>query len=103
MYQNSKDTALDPLPISFPVVGPPELKALRKSERRHLFESKVVVWTNDNYEAYFIAEYMDDNSETPGAVQESYPSMLVPILDSGIHIVGHTDIYSTGQTQNCPS
>jgi iron complex outermembrane receptor protein len=107
MYQNSKDTALDPLPIPVPGGWPTRTKGLGENlGGKDIFASKVkLLFTpNDNYEAYFIAEYMDDNSETPGAVQESDPSMLVPILGfPGIHMVGHTDIYSTGQTQNCPS
>jgi iron complex outermembrane receptor protein len=69
-----------------------------------VFAGKVkVLWQpNDNYEAYFLYDYLDDNSGSVPGVNESEPDMLLPLLGfPGVAQSGLDDILSTGITNQC--
>jgi iron complex outermembrane recepter protein len=125
-YQNSKDTAtfpnLVPLyefgaptvldgraisPVNPPL--PPELDTRTRGTGENLnntdvFAGKVkLLWQpTDNYEAYFMFDYLDDNSGTVPGVNESEPTMLLPLLGfPSIQQAGQKDPLITGVTNQC--
>jgi iron complex outermembrane receptor protein len=64
---------------------------------------KALLTPTDNYEAYFIFDFLRDRSEAVPGINESPPGMLLPLLGfSGIHTTGQENVYSTGTTNQCP-
>jgi iron complex outermembrane receptor protein len=69
-----------------------------------VFATKLkVLWQpNEMYEAYFLFDWLDDNSGSPPGVNESEPGMLLPLLGfDSIQATGHDDVLSTGVTNQC--
>lgn len=69
-----------------------------------VFAGKVkLLWQpTENYEAYFLFDYLDDDSGSPPGVHESEPTMLLPLLGfPSIQQAGHRDVLSTGVTNQC--
>ncbi len=137
------DKAASGFPNNIPIYGlyglpttnpplPPELNTANKGGGERLngtdtFASKLkVLFTpTDNYEAYFIFEFLRDRSEAVPGVNETpalgevdpgvtrlsngtfvrnNPSLftLARLGFDGIHTTGQKDVYSTGTTNNCP-
>mgnify|MGYP001342853633 CR=1 FL=1 len=64
-------------------------------------KTKLLWQPNDRYEAYFIWEIMRDDSDSPANINETPAGegFLFELLGfPGIHQAGHTDVYSTGIT-----
>ena len=117
-YSNDKDTATFPNVVPFyGLIGlgaenpalPPELDTNTRGSGENLndtdiFAGKIkLLWQpTDNYEAYFMFDYLDDNSGTVPGINESEPGMLLPLLGfPSIQQAGHGDIFSTGVTNQC--
>jgi iron complex outermembrane receptor protein len=64
---------------------------------------KVLFQPNEMYEAYFLFDWLDDNSGSPPGVNESDDSaMLLPFLGfPSVQAAGHEDVLSTGVTNQC--
>jgi iron complex outermembrane receptor protein len=63
---------------------------------------KVLWQPSDMYEAYFIADFLDDDSGSPPGVNESESTMLLPLLGfPSIQAAGHKDELSTGISNQC--
>ena len=64
---------------------------------------KVLFQPTENYEAYFLFDFLDDNSGTPPGVNESESNMLLPLLGfPSIQAAGNKNVFSTGVTNQCP-
>ena len=64
---------------------------------------KLLFTPTDNYEAYLLYDYLDDNSGTVPGVNESEGGMLLPLLGfPSVQAAGWDDILSTGVTDQCP-
>jgi iron complex outermembrane recepter protein len=115
-YKNSKDTATFPNVIPLygilgldPALLPPELDTRTRGSGENLnntdvFAGKVkLLWQpTDNYEAYFMYDYLDDNSGTVPGINESEPGMLLPLLGfPSIQQAGQKDPLITGVTNQC--
>jgi iron complex outermembrane recepter protein len=117
-YSNDKDTATFPNLIPFyGIIGlgaenaplPPELDTRTRGSGENLNDTDVfagkikLLWQpTDSYEAYFIFDYLDDNSGTVPGVNESEPTMLLPLLGfPSIQQAGLNDPLSTGVTNQC--
>ncbi len=112
-YTNDKATAdqtvgLIPATFGFaPLPSPLDGPASGGGENLNdtdVFAAKVkVLWTpTDNYEAYFIYSHLDDDSGSPPGVNESEPTMLLPLLGfPSIQSAGQSDPLSTGVTNQC--
>ena len=129
-YTNDKNTATFPNSVPFyglfglPVTNPPfapsfNTRAVGSGEKLNntdVLAGKVkVLWQpSEMYEAYFIADFLDDDSGTPPGVNESdctSPTvgeflagrcMLLPMLGfPSIQAAGHKDELSTGVTNQC--
>ena len=112
-YTNDKDTAT--WPNSVPLFGggpgavPPGVSTQTTGSGENLNNTDVfagklkLLWQpTDNYEAYFMFDYLDDNSGSPPGVNESEPTMLLPLLGfPSVQQAGHEDILSTGVTNQC--
>ena len=112
-YTNDKDTAV--YPDSFPIFGggpAPVLPGISTQTRgsgenlnnTDVFAGKVkLLWQPmDNYEAYLMFDYLDDDSGSPPGVNESEPDMLLPLLGfPSIQAAGLDGPYSTGVTNQC--
>ncbi len=113
-YFNSKDTAIfpnSPLNQAFGVVDnlPPEMYTPTTGAGENLggkdvFASKAkLLWQPDeNFEAYFIYETVRDRSDSPPGVNETPEGegFLWELFGfPGIQQAGHTDVFSTGMTQ----
>ncbi len=88
-----------PPPLDGPAVGSGE-----NLNNVDVFASKVkFLWQpNDVYEAYFIWSHMDDDGGSPPGVNESEPTMLLPLLGfPSIQSAGLGDPLSTGITNQC--
>jgi len=117
-YKNSKDTATFPtrvpfygflgLPVDNPAL-PPELDTRTRGTGENLNNTDVfagkakLLWQpTDNYEAYFMFDYLDDNSGSVPGVNESEPGMLLPLLGfPSIQQAGQRDPLVTGITNQC--
>ncbi len=56
----------------------------------------------ESYEAYFMFDYLNDDSGSPPGVNESEPGMLLPLIGfPSIHQAGLNNVYSTGITNQC--
>ncbi len=56
----------------------------------------------ESYEAYFMFDYLNDDSGSPPGVNESEPTMLLPLIGfPSIHQAGQKNVYSTGITNQC--
>jgi iron complex outermembrane receptor protein len=63
---------------------------------------KLLFQPTDHYEAYFMYDYLNDDSGSPPGVNESEPTMLLPLLGfPSIQQAGHDNVYSTGETDQC--
>ena len=63
---------------------------------------KVLFQPTDNYEAYFTYDYLDDDSGTVPGVNESEPTMLLPLLGfPSVQQANQHDVFSTGVTNQC--
>jgi iron complex outermembrane receptor protein len=63
---------------------------------------KVLFQPNEMYEAYFLFDWLDDNSGSPPGVNESEPFMLLPLLGfPSIQAAGNHDVLSTGVSNQC--
>lgn len=119
-YKNDKDTATFPNLVPFyaifggaiPVVDPPfppSLSTRTKGSGEHLNDTDVLagkiklLWQPaEKYEAYFMFDYLNDDSGSPPGVNESEPTMLLPLLGfPAIQAVGHDNEFSTGVTNQC--
>ncbi|MCP5182185.1 MAG: TonB-dependent receptor [Pseudomonadales bacterium] len=112
-YTNDKDTATfpnSPIYTGIENLLPPELTGVPTKgagERlggKETFAGKVkLLWQpTENYEAYFIYEAVDDNSDSPPGINETPANegFLLPLLGfPGIHEAGHGDPFSTGMSQ----
>jgi len=109
-YKNSKDTATF-LYSGLQTAGllPPGLGTRTVGSGEHLnntdvFAGKIkVLWQPvENYEAYFLFDYLDDNSGSPPGVNESEPGMALPGLGfPSIQESGHDNPLTTGITNQC--
>ncbi len=111
-YRNNKATATWPdfAPLfGGPAPVPPGISTRTVGSGEHLngtdvFAGKVkLLWQPvDRYEAYFIFNYLDDNSGSPPGVNESESNMLLPLLGfPSVQDAGLKDILSTGVTNQC--
>ncbi|MFK7914690.1 MAG: TonB-dependent receptor [Pseudomonadales bacterium] len=69
-----------------------------------VFASKMkLLWQpTENYEAYFIWSHLEDRSGSPPGVNESEPTMLLPLLGfPSVQAAGERDILNTGITNQC--
>ncbi len=69
-----------------------------------VFAGKVkLLWQpNDRYEAYFLFDYLNDDSGTVPGVNESESDMLLPLLGfPSIQDAGNDNEFSTGVTNQC--
>lgn len=114
-YTNDKDTAVFP---NAPILGafgldpadlPPELDTRTRGDGSRLggkdvaaAKTKLLWQPNDRYEAYFLWELVRDRSDSPPGVNET-PGGEGFLFDAlgfpGIQTAGHSDPFSTGQTQ----
>ena len=121
-YSNDKSTAtfpnLVPLYGFFGIPGltgvnpplPPQINTRTVGSGENLNNTdvfagkiKVLFQPTENYEAYFLFDFLDDNSGTPPGVNESEPSMLLPLLGfPSIQAANHKNVFSTGVTNQCP-
>jgi iron complex outermembrane recepter protein len=63
---------------------------------------KLLWQPTDNYEAYFMFDYLNDDSGSPPGINESESDMLLPMLGfPGAQDAGLGDILSTGVTNQC--
>ena len=71
--------------------------------RPHFAGKIKVLWTpTEKYEAYFLFDYLDDNSGTPPGINESEPTMLLPALGfPSIQAAGNKNVFSTGVSNQC--
>lgn len=114
-YTNDKDTASFPnSPFNVgsgitPDQLPDELSQSTRGAGERLAgksvlaaKSKLLWQPTDNYEAYFIWEIVRDDSDSPASANETPAGedFLLPLLGfPGIQEAGHSDPFSTGQTQ----
>ncbi len=111
-YTNDKATATWPdfAPLfGGPAPVPPGISTRtvgsgEKLNNTDVFAGKLkLLWQPvDSYEAYFMFDYLDDNSGSPPGVNESESDMLLPLLGfPSVHEAGLDDILSTGVTNQC--
>ncbi|HEX7034190.1 MAG TPA: TonB-dependent receptor [Pseudomonadales bacterium] len=63
---------------------------------------KLLWQPTEKYEAYFMFDYLDDDSGSPPGINESEPDMLLPLLGfPSVQEAGLDDILSTGVTNQC--
>ena len=112
-YSNDKDTAnqnagllpaaFGGLPLPAPANGPSRGSG-ENLNGTDVFAAKVkLLWQpTENYEAYFIYSHLDDDSGSPPGVNESEPTMLLPLLGfPSIQAAGNSDPLSTGVSNRC--
>ncbi len=116
-YTNDKDTAVFPNAPILAAFGldpanpnlPPELDTRTRGDGSRLggkdvaaAKTKLLWQPNDRYEAYFLWELVRDRSDSPPGVNET-PGGEGFLFDAlgfpGIQTAGHSDPFSTGQTQ----
>ncbi|MCC5888632.1 MAG: TonB-dependent receptor [Gammaproteobacteria bacterium] len=120
-YRNDKDTATFPNVVPFygffdPSLAvnpplPPELDTQARGSGERLNGTDIFAGTvkllwqpSDNYEAFFKYEMLRDSSGTVPGVHETPAGegFLLPLLGfPGIQEAGHSDVYSTGVTNQC--
>jgi len=117
-YKNGKDTATFPELVPFyGIIGigannpafPPELDTRNTGSGENLNDTDVfagkikLLWQpRENYEAYFMFDYLKDRSGTVPGINESEPGMLLPLLGfPSIQQAGHGDVLDTGVTNQC--
>ncbi|MBH80128.1 MAG: TonB-dependent receptor [Gammaproteobacteria bacterium] len=114
-YTNDKDTATFPnspvlLAAGIPLdqldqtlVNTPTVGDGGRIGGKHVMaaKSKLLWQPNDRYEAYFVWEVLRDDSDSPANINETpagegfnFPQIGFP----GIHEAGHSDVFSTGIT-----
>ena len=110
-YRNNKDTSTFPTTwlLGFaPVPASINTRTQGSGEKLNntdVFAGKIkVLWQpTENYEAYFLFDYLDDNSGTPPGINESEPTMLLPALGfPSIQAAGNKNVFSTGVSNQCP-
>jgi iron complex outermembrane receptor protein len=115
-YTDDKDTATFPEVV--PIWGafgipegtppPPEVDTTTSGTGRPIggkdvFAAKAkLLWeASDSFSAYFIVEFLRDNSDSPPGVNESVASDLLPLLGfPGNKLAGNDDVFSTLLSHN---
>jgi iron complex outermembrane receptor protein len=110
-YTNDKNTATFPNAWLLGGIAPlpPTIETRTQGSGEKLNNTDVLagkvklLWQPvESYEAYLLFDFLDDNSGSPPGVNESEPTMLLPLLGfPAIQAVGHSNVLSTGISNQC--